>query len=164
MAISHPHNCNISFAKSCILKVLGLMKQPINVLAVRALMRPAAALRCCDVMRTRSGFQVDWSRLKKPQELVHLIVARVWVKDGRVTAISLKANYHVAVGLTNETSTDIAVDGKEGALLFRWSRRSSISRWARRLGAKGWAVSPGYPPASACVTPVTGCYAPHRPA
>jgi hypothetical protein len=49
---------------------------------------------------------------QKQFELIKLIVARVWVKDGHVTALSLRANYHVAVGI-NETSTVELVDADE---------------------------------------------------
>lgn len=52
---------------------------------------------------------------QKQYELIKLIVARVWVKDDHVTALSLRANYHVAVGI-NETSTVelVDVDEKKG--------------------------------------------------
>jgi hypothetical protein len=43
------------------------------------------------------------------QELFHLIVARVWVRDERVAAISLRPNYHITMRLESEKPTQIEI-------------------------------------------------------
>jgi len=47
---------------------------------------------------------------KRQQELIQLIVARVWVQGDRVVAMSLRPNYHVTVGLESTKSTVTSVD------------------------------------------------------
>lgn len=55
------------------------------------------------------NFSTHWETIKHDrgaqETLVKLIVARIWVRDGRVVAISLRPNYHITLG----------VDGKDGA-------------------------------------------------
>ncbi len=52
--------------------------------------------------------------LKAQEELIKLIVARVWVRGDKVVGMSLRPGYHVAVGLDSTKPTEIAVGSAEG--------------------------------------------------
>ncbi len=60
------------------------------------------------------------------QDLINLIGARVWVKDGDVVAMSLRPNYHTTVGLENTKSTELSLDTVDSPLLLRRKRRGSL--------------------------------------
>ena len=65
--------------------------------------------RAADLLK---NFSRNWEAIrddrKAQEQLIHLIVARVWVKGDRVMAISLRPNYHITVGLENEKPTEIS--------------------------------------------------------
>ncbi len=60
------------------------------------------------------NFEKHWKDTKgdrkKQEKLIKLIVARVWVQDGRVVAISLRPNYHITLGLENTKSAYSSAD------------------------------------------------------
>ncbi len=66
--------------------------------------------RAADVLE---NFGAHWEAIKDDrkaqEELIHLIVARVWVEGDRVVAISLRPNYHVAIGVENNKPTEVPV-------------------------------------------------------
>jgi hypothetical protein len=73
--------------------------------------------RAADLLK---NFSRNWEAIrddrKAQEQLIHLIVARVWVKGDRVVAISLRPNYHITVGLENEKPTEIStgfIHGRE---------------------------------------------------
>lgn len=57
------------------------------------------------------------------KELIQLIVARVWVRGQRVTAISLRPNYHVILGLESEKPTILEVDSVDCNIVLNRERR-----------------------------------------
>ncbi|MCQ3931354.1 MAG: hypothetical protein DPW16_12930 [Chloroflexi bacterium] len=73
------------------------------------------------------NFEAHWDATKgdrkAQQDLINLIVARVWVKDGDVVAMSLRPNYHITVGLENTKSTELSLDTVDSPLLHRRKRR-----------------------------------------
>jgi hypothetical protein len=52
-------------------------------------------------------------------ELVKLIVQRVYVRDRRLYAITLKSDYHVILGQDGETEEYVELDPS----IYKWSRR-----------------------------------------
>lgn len=62
------------------------------------------------------------------EELIKLIVARVWVKDDQVVAMSLRPNYHITLGLGNKKPTETAVDWEESSFVPDRKRRDSNPR------------------------------------
>ncbi len=78
------------------------------------------------------NFEAHWDATKgdrkAQQDLINLIVARVWVKDGDVVAMSLRPNYHITVGLENTKSTELSLDMVDSPLLHRRKRRDSNPR------------------------------------
>ena len=50
------------------------------------------------------------------KELIQLIVARVWVKDERLVAMSLRPNYHITLGLESEKPTEVVVGSSDGTM------------------------------------------------
>jgi site-specific DNA recombinase len=79
-----------------------------------------------------NNFATHWEAAtgdrKKQQTLIQLIVARLWVRGDRVEAISLRANYHIALGIGNEKSTELVVDSSGGVFVHSRSRRGSNPR------------------------------------
>ncbi|MCC6613213.1 MAG: zinc ribbon domain-containing protein [Anaerolineae bacterium] len=65
---------------------------------------------------------------KRQAALVQLIVARVWVRKDRVVAVSLRPNYHVAVGLGTEKPTELQVDFEDCNIVRNRGRRVSNPR------------------------------------
>jgi hypothetical protein len=108
-----------------------------------------------------TNFTAHWEATggdrQKQQDLIKLIVARVWVKADRVIAISLRANYHVAIGMTNETSTDLVVDAKEEDFLHRRSRWGQTPYWrTSNAPQEGLHTSRFCPAGAGCVSKVIG--------
>ncbi|GIL14735.1 MAG: recombinase RecD [Chloroflexota bacterium] len=60
-----------------------------------------------------ANFTAHWEAtkgdMKAQEELIKLIVARVWVRGDKVVGMSLRPNYHVTVGLDSTKPTEIAV-------------------------------------------------------
>jgi hypothetical protein len=83
---------------------------------------------------------------KRQKELLQLIVARVWVRDAKVVALSLRPNYHVTVGLDSEKPTELSVGLPESNLVHNRERRASAARWVHPLGAKRPTLSPDSSP------------------
>ncbi len=59
--------------------------------------------------------ETDGNR-KAQQELINLIVARVWVRGGQVVAISLRPNYHITMGLESEKPTQVEIGSLENTM------------------------------------------------
>ncbi len=79
------------------------------------------------------NFRTHWDNTKDDRQaqkaLIQMIVARVWVQGDKVVAISLRPNYHVALGLESEKSTEEAVEDSSGDLLVHnRERRDSNPR------------------------------------
>ena len=59
------------------------------------------------------NFSIHWNALnedrKAQQQLIQMIVSRVWVRDEKVVALSLRPNYHITLGLESEKPTEISV-------------------------------------------------------
>ena len=64
---------------------------------------------------------------KKQQELIALIVARVWVRGEQVAAMSLRPDYHITMGLESTKPTEITVGSYENHILPRRERRASFA-------------------------------------
>jgi DNA invertase Pin-like site-specific DNA recombinase len=92
-----------------------------------------------------SNFKYHWNLTEddreKQEELIKLIVARVWVKDGKVVAISLRPNYHITLGLETEKPTPLEVDSP---FVQRRERRALYPHWLSDL------FHPQNRPQSAC--------------
>lgn len=83
------------------------------------------------------NFTAHWEAtkgdMKAQQDLIQLIVARVWVEGERVVGMSLRPNYHITVGLDNTKPTEIEVglrqDIMDGDIIIpRRGRRVSNPR------------------------------------
>ena len=82
------------------------------------------------------NFTAHWEAakgdMKTQEELIKLIVARVWVRDDKVVGMSLLPNYHITVGLESTKPTEIAVGLSEdimgGDIVHRRGRRVSNPR------------------------------------
>lgn len=74
-----------------------------------------------------ANFEHHWSALeddpKAQQELIQLIVARVWVNKDRVVALSLRPNYHVTVGLESTKPTKLSVSFDDRNIVRNRERR-----------------------------------------
>ena len=72
------------------------------------------------------NFSAHWEAIagdRKAQEaLIHLIVARIWVRDEQMVAISLRPNYHITLGLDSEKPSE---RGEEGFIHGRERRDSN---------------------------------------
>jgi DNA invertase Pin-like site-specific DNA recombinase len=79
-----------------------------------------------------TNFEKHWNTLahdpKAQQELLQLIVARVWVHGERVVGLSLRPNYHVAVGLESTKPTSISVGFEDRNIVRNRGRRVSNPR------------------------------------
>ena len=84
------------------------------------------------------NFTAHWEAakgdMKAQQDLIQLIVARVWVQGERVVGMSLRPNYHITVGLDNTKPTEIPVGSRpdimDGDIIIpRRGRRGSIWFW-----------------------------------
>jgi hypothetical protein len=86
------------------------------------------------------NFTAHWEAakgdMKVQQDLIQLIVARVWVEGERVVGMSLRPNYHITVGLDNTKPTEIEVGLRQDIM----SRDIIIPRRGRR------ALPPQYAP------------------
>lgn len=60
--------------------------------------------------------------IEKKHDLLRLIVERVYVEGDRVVALTLKADYHVALGQTGDESTSMEVDS---TYVHQWALRDS---------------------------------------
>jgi hypothetical protein len=58
---------------------------------------------------------------KEQMRLIQLIVSRVWVRDKDVVAMSLRPNYHIALGLQSNKPTEISVSSEK--IMSRRERR-----------------------------------------
>ncbi len=71
------------------------------------------------------NFEEHWNKIAgdriAQQELLQLIVARVWVRGDNVEMISLRPNFHV--GFESEKPTEIQVDLEEGITIHNRERR-----------------------------------------
>lgn len=83
------------------------------------------------------NFTAHWEAakgdMKAQEELIKLIVARVWVRGDKVVGMSLRPNYHITVGLDNTKPTEIAVGLSEDIMdgdiiIHRRGRRGSNPR------------------------------------
>ena len=63
---------------------------------------------------------------KEQQRLIQLIVSRVWVREKRIVAMSLRPNYHVTLGLEGNEPTTIVAGPPE--IMSRRERRDSNPR------------------------------------
>ncbi len=63
------------------------------------------------------NFTIHWNALdddrKAHQQLIQMIVSRVWVRDEKVVALSLRPNYHITLGLESEKPTEVLVSFPE---------------------------------------------------
>jgi hypothetical protein len=82
------------------------------------------------------NFRVHWQAAggdrKEQQRLIQLIVARVWIRDETVVAMSLRPNYHITLGMESKKPTRILVGNKEDgddSLVPRRERRGSFTLW-----------------------------------
>ena len=78
------------------------------------------------------NFQQYWeatqgNRLAQ-QQLIQLIVARVWVRKDKVVALSLRPNYHVTVGLESSKPTSVLVGFDDRNIVRNRERRDSNPR------------------------------------
>ncbi len=75
------------------------------------------------------NFEEQWKKRegdrKAQQELMQMIVARVWVRGDDVAMISLRPNFHITVGLKSEKSTELQVDITENVTILNRERRAS---------------------------------------
>lgn len=69
---------------------------------------------------------------KAQRRLIQLIVSRVWVKDKKIVALSLRPNYHVTLGLEGKEPTTIEIGSPE--IMSRRERRALAPRWVLCLG------------------------------
>lgn len=81
------------------------------------------------------NFEAYWEATsgerKEQQRLVQLIVARVWVREEEVVAMSLRPSYHITLGLEIEKPTGVTVGTEEDGdktLVHRRERRASNSQ------------------------------------
>lgn len=78
------------------------------------------------------NFTAHWEMahgdLKAQEELIKLIVARVWVRGDRVVGMSLRPNYHVTVGLDSTKPTELSVGFEPDTFIHRRGRRVSNPR------------------------------------
>jgi DNA invertase Pin-like site-specific DNA recombinase len=60
------------------------------------------------------NFTAHWEAakgdVKAQEQLIRLIVARIWVRGEKVVGMSLRPNYHITLALENEKPTEIEVD------------------------------------------------------
>ena len=82
------------------------------------------------------NFEAHWEATggdrKEQQRLIQLVVARVWVREEKVVAMSLRPNYHITLGLESEKPTPVTVGNKEDGdqtLVHRRERRGSHPHW-----------------------------------
>ena len=82
------------------------------------------------------NFEIHWeaasSDRKEQQRLIQLIVARVWVRDDTLVAMSLRPNYHVTLGMESKKPTKVAVGLKQDGddtLVPRRERRGWFAHW-----------------------------------
>jgi hypothetical protein len=81
---------------------------------------------------------------KEQMRLMQLIVSRVWVRDKDVVAMSLRPNYHIALGLQSNKPTEISVSSEK--IMSRRERREwfdglyslDVYPPARRSGVSAW--------------------------
>jgi hypothetical protein len=60
------------------------------------------------------------------QNLLQLIVARVWVRGEREVAMPLRPNYHVTVGVESKKPTEVRVDLSGRNIVRNRGRRGSL--------------------------------------
>jgi hypothetical protein len=83
-----------------------------------------------------ANFEHHWNAFaddpKAQQQLLQLIVGRVWVKGNRVVTLSLRPNYHVTVGLESTKLTELEVSFEDRNIVRNRRRRvlhpSHVSR------------------------------------
>jgi hypothetical protein len=84
-----------------------------------------------------SNFTAHWEAakgdMKAQEELIKLVVARVWVQGDKVVGMSLRPNYHITVGLDSTKPTEISVgfgenNINEDIIIHRRGRRVSNPR------------------------------------
>lgn len=76
-----------------------------------------------------NNFTAHWEAakedMKAQEELIRLIVARIWVRGDKVVGMSLRPNYHLTVGLDSTKPTEIAVGSDTETFIHRRGRRVS---------------------------------------
>lgn len=79
------------------------------------------------------NFEYHWNATngdaQLQQNLLQLIVARVWVRGDRVVAMSLRPNYHVTVGLESKKPTEVHVDFTDRNIVRNRGRRVLSPCW-----------------------------------
>lgn len=79
-----------------------------------------------------ANFTAHWGAtggdMKAQEELIKLIVARVWVQGDKVVGMSLRPNYHITIGLESTKPTEISVGFEPEAFIHRRGRRVSNPR------------------------------------
>ena len=67
--------------------------------------------RAVDILENfTSHWEVIEHDRKAQKTLLRLILSRVWVRKGKVIAVSLRPNYHVILGLESEKPTEFSMD------------------------------------------------------
>ena len=86
-----------------------------------------------------SNFESHWEATggdrKEQRRLVQLIVARVWTRGQQVVTVSLRPNYHVALGLESTKPTKFEVDLAGEDFRHIRERRGSTTSWVLRMVA-----------------------------